>query len=429
MIKTRSKKDSLHFGHQAIGLVVLFCGGLAHGADQLPTDVEVLRAQIVEQTKYLESLKKQISEADAKIAEIQKSLANDVLRKTRGAGTRRSDSQALELADASPTSQPANQIGQAPEGGRPQQVAQIFDQPGVLTPRGKWTIEPGLQYGYSTSNRISLVGYTIIPALLIGLIDVREVKRNTFTPSLTARWGITNRFEIEAKVPYVYRSDTSIERPYVQGSSNPELFSSTGKGVGDIEFTGRYQLNEGGPDTPYFIGTLRFKTRTGKDPFEVLTDTRAGLTSELQRELPTGSGFYTIQPGLTMLYPADPAVFFGSISYQHNIKRSGVTMNTTDGPVSVGDIAPGDVIGFNFGMGLAINDRSSFSIGYDHSSVGRTRQNGVPSQNSVRTQLGTLLLGYSQRLSNSTSLNVSVGAGVTRDTPDIQLSVRLPMSL
>ena len=429
MIKTRSKKDSLHFGHQAIGLVVLFCGGLAHGADQLPTDVEVLRAQIVEQTKYLESLKKQISEADAKIAEIQKSLANDALRRTRGAGTRRSDSQALELADASPTSQPANQIGQAPEGGRPQQVAQIFDQPGVLTPRGKWTIEPGLQYGYSTSNRISLVGYTIIPALLIGLIDVREVKRNTFTPSLTARWGITNRFEIEAKVPYVYRSDTSIERPYVQGSSNPELFSSTGKGVGDIEFTGRYQLNEGGPDTPYFIGTLRFKTRTGKDPFEVLTDTRAGLTSELQRELPTGSGFYTIQPGLTMLYPADPAVFFGSISYQHNIKRSGVTMNTTDGPVSVGDIAPGDVIGFNFGMGLAINDRSSFSIGYDHSSVGRTRQNGVPSQNSVRTQLGTLLLGYSQRLSNSTSLNISVGAGVTRDTPDIQLSVRLPMSL
>ena len=429
MIKTRSKKDSLHFGHQAIGLVVLFCGGLAHGADQLPTDVEVLRAQIVEQTKYLESLKKQISEADAKIAEIQKSLANDALRRTRGAGTRRSDSQALELADASPSSQPASQVGQAPEGSRPQQVAQIFDQPGVLTPRGKWTIEPGLQYGYSTSNRISLVGYTIIPALLIGLIDVREIKRNTFTPSLTARWGITNRFEIEAKVPYVYRSDSSIERPYVNGSANPELFSSTGKGVGDIELTARYQLNDGGAERPYFIGTLRFKTRTGKDPFEVLTDTRAGLTSELQRELPTGSGFYTIQPGLTMLYPADPAVFFGSISYQHNIKRSGVTMNTTDGPVSVGDIAPGDVIGFNFGMGLAINDRSSFSIGYDHSSVGRTRQNGVPSQNSVRTQLGTLLLGYSQRLSNSTSLNVSVGAGVTRDTPDIQLSVRLPMSL
>jgi hypothetical protein len=46
----------------------------------------------------------------------------------------------------------------------------------------------------------------------------------------------------------------------------------------------------------------------------------------------------------------------------------------------------------------------------------------------VRTQLATLLLGYSYRMTNRTSLNVSVGAGLTRDTPDVSLTVRLPMT-
>ncbi|UCV08992.1 acetate kinase [Dechloromonas denitrificans] len=414
----------------------MLCSGLAQGADLSFEQEKELRSQINEQTKRLEALRQQMVEADAKLAEIRKVLGIETLRSTRG-GTGNSatikDPQSFELAQA-PSSTQTEALRREPTQpaeSRPQQVAQIFEQPGVLTPRGKFVLEPGLQYSYSSSSRVSIVGYTIIPALTIGLIDVREVKRNTFTGSLTGRWGITNRFEIEAKLPYVYRSDDVLARPINSGSGRDELFSSTGNGIGDVEVTGRYQFNDGGIDKPYYIGTLRFKSRTGKDPFEVLTDTSSSpnvISNEIQKELPTGSGFYTLQPGLTMLYPTDPAVFFGSLNYQYNFKRSGVTMNTTQGPVSLGDIEPGPVIGFNFGMGLALNERSSFSIGYDHASVGQTKINGVKALNSVRTQLGTLLLGYSQRLDSTRSLNVSVGAGVTRDTPDITLSVRLPMS-
>jgi hypothetical protein len=46
----------------------------------------------------------------------------------------------------------------------------------------------------------------------------------------------------------------------------------------------------------------------------------------------------------------------------------------------------------------------------------------------VRIQLGTLLLGYSYRLSDQRTLNVSVGAGLTRDTPDVTLMLRMPFS-
>src|SRR5690606_24927516 len=96
-------------------------------------------------------------------------------------------------------------------------------------------LEPSFQYAYSSSNRVALVGYTIIPALLIGLIDVREVKRNTLTAALTARYGLTSRFEIEGKVPYVYRSDATISREYALGSAQDKVFDTSGKALGDIE--------------------------------------------------------------------------------------------------------------------------------------------------------------------------------------------------
>jgi len=420
----------------AVGALALICSGLAQGAGLSPDQEQALRIEIAEQTKRLEILRQQLVEADAKLLEIRQALGVNTLRTTRGGTNLKAtsnDSVAYQLAQATPAPQSGTNEKEtsSTKESRVQQVAQIFEQPGVLTPKGQFVMETGLQYGYSSSNRVSIVGYTIIPALTIGLIDVREIKRNTFTGTITGRWGLTNRLELEAKLPYVYRSDDQLARPLNLGAGRDELFSSTGKGIGDVEFTGRYQFNDGGTDKSFYIGTLRFKSRTGKDPFEVLTDTTAApelITNRIEAELPTGSGFYTLQPGITMLYPTDPAVFFGSLSYQYNFKRSGVTMNTTQGDVELGDVEPGGVIGFNFGMGLALNDRSSFSIGYDHSSVSKTKINGVDAINSIRTQLGTLLLGYSQRLSSTTSLNLSVGVGVTRDTPDVTLGLRLPMS-
>jgi hypothetical protein len=182
------------------------------------------------------------------------------------------------------------------------------------------------------------------------------------------------------------------------------------------------------------IGSLRFKTRTGTDPFEVVTDciTRCvGNTtgSGLPLDLPTGSGFYSLQPSLTWLFPSDPAVFFGTVSYTYNFARDDVSRTVLNGQQEfIGKIKPGDVFGINFGMGLALNDRSSFSVGVEVNSIGKFKQNDQPVPTSVRTQLGSLQLGYSYRYSDKTTFNVTVGAGLTRDTPDLTLTLRVPMT-
>lgn len=328
------------------------------------------------------------------------------------------------------------QVGSAPpQDGRPPAVAPLFEQPGVLTPRGKLVLEPSLQFGYSSSNRVVLVGYTIIPALLIGLVDVREVKRNTSTAAITARYGLSNRAELELKVPYVYRSDSTVSRELFTGTGVDRVFDTSGRGVGDAELAMRYQLNDGGADRPYYVAGLRFKSRTGTDPFSVVTDCSKRCVGPnasgtgLPLELPTGSGFYALQPSLTWLFASDPAILFGGISYLYNFKRNHVSRLVLGGESEpLGRIAPGGVFGFNFGVGLALNDRALISFGYDHSSIARTRQNGAPVAGSVRTQLGTLLTGFSYRIDDRRTINIAVGAGLTRDTPDVQLSFRLPVT-
>lgn len=378
-----------------------------------------LNKQLADQAREIQRLKQAVAEQEARQKELQRAMGV-------------SDSP-LPLEPAGPR---PIQVGTAPTAAAQpaQQVATLFEQPGILTPRQQLVLEPALQYTYSSSNRVTLVGYTIIPALLIGLVDVREVKRNTLTGSLTSRYGLTNRAEVELKVPYVYRNDSTISREYGLGSSSDRAFNTSGKALGDIELAARYQLNEGGADKPYFVGSLRIKSRTGTDPFEVVTDCLSRCVdmssgTGLPLELPTGSGFYSLQPSLTWLLPTDPAVFFGGVSYTHNFKRDNVSRRVLNGEMEyIGKIAPGDVIGLNFGMGLAFNERASFSMGVELNSLDRAKQNSEVVRGSVRTQLASLLMGYSYRYSPKTTFNPTVGAGLTRDTPDLSIGIRIPYS-
>lgn len=435
---------------QRIGSVscstLFLLSGLAHAQasaqdDQSAARLQTLQAEVADRLQRLEAMKRSMAEQEASFKALRQALNNELLSRQRGGTDPNGAPQPVSAqAEPAPSTQgeappvPAP-VGKAPERNtRPPAVAPIFEQPGVLTPKGKFVVEPSFQFGYSSSNRVSLVGFTIIPALLIGLIDVREVKTTTLTGAVALRYGVTNRFEIEAKIPYIYTSSQTVSREVLTGTAVDNTFDASGRGLGDVEFTGRYQINDGSADMPYFIGWLRFKTRTGKDPFEVVTDcvTRcvANTTGTgLPLQLPTGSGFYALQPGLTWLYPSDPAVFFGSFSYLHNFSRSNVSRTVlAGGQEFLGTIQPGDIFGFNIGMGLALNDRASFSVGYDQSIVGSTKQNGRTIPGSTRVVLGTLLVGYSYRLNKKTTLNLSIGAGLTRDTPDLALTLRVPIS-
>ena len=406
--------------------------------------LQALQAQINEERRELNNMREALQQRQQNLDALQRALDDAILGSARGRGGSATttlgafDVQQDGTVQAPPQAAPPTApqpVGQAPEADtRPPEVAQIFDQPGVLTPAQSFILEPSVQYGYYANDRVALVGYTVIPAILIGLIDVRQVKTTTTVATLTGRYGISKRLEVEAKVPYVYAHSDTVSREIFTGSAQDNVFNAQGKGMGDIEATVRYQINQGAADKPFYIGWLRYKSRTGRDPFEVITDcvTRcvANATGTgLPLDLPTGSGFEAIQPGVTWLFPSDPVVFFGTLSYLHNFKRDNVSRTVLGGQTEeLGEIDAGDIIGLNLGMGLALNEKASISIGYDHNVVDRTQQNGEDLPGSVRLNLGTLLLGGTYRYNDHVSLNVVVGAGLTRDTPDLSLTARIPIT-
>jgi hypothetical protein len=322
-------------------------------------------------------------------------------------------------AAAAPAPEPPQPVGVAPaESSRPLAPAQLFDEPTALTPRGQLVVEGSQQFVHSTDNRVALVGYTILPAVTIGLIDVRRVSRGIDTFSLTARYGLFRRLEFEVKAPYVWASSSTLTRPLATASTTDSFFDATGSGLGDVEVAARTQLNRFRGDNAVWIAYLRYKSHTGTGVFEVPVDPDTGL----QTELPTGSGFAGIQPGVTFLVPSDPAIFFGGVAYNHNFSRQ------FDG---YGTVRPGGVIDVTLGMGLALNERSSFSVGYQHSVVGQTSQRNPEEEGRVlaptgRLQLGTMRFGLSYRLTDRFNMNLTVGIGATRDTPDMEATLRLP---
>ena len=320
---------------------------------------------------------------------------------------------------------PVNPVGVAPDTSQetlPHAVfSRIIDLPGagVLTPKGTLVIEPYLQFAHLSNNRVTLTGFTIVPAITIGLINVQGVSRNIYTAALVGRYGLTNRLEIELRIPYLYRDDTYTLRPLAVAATRDTVEEFTGSGLGDIETTARYQINKGGPDDPYFVGFLRFKSTTGKGPFDVPIDPITGF----QNELPTGSGFYILQPGLTVLYPSDPAVLFGSMSFIWNMPR--------DVGGQIGTVEPGNGANANLGLGIALNEKLSLSLGYDHTVFARptSASNLLLTTAPTVTHVGVLLIGGGYRLKDRTFVNFVVGVGATREAPDLTVTLRIPTAL
>lgn len=239
-----------------LAAVLLAAGASPALAQEAGGDVE---QQLEVQLRQVERLQRELDEQRAALEELRRTMRLEA----RGRGPAPTAASAVKapaaparaavdigpLAQAGEDVQPVGQAPTAPE--RPPEVAPIFEQPGVLTAPGKTIFEPSLQYQYSSSDKIALVGYTIIPAIIIGLIDVRNVKSNSLTGTLSFRRGITNRFELEARLPYVYRWDDVRGREI----ADPErvrsvFFKEDANDIGDVELIGRYQLNEGGGIRP-----------------------------------------------------------------------------------------------------------------------------------------------------------------------------------
>lgn len=350
----------------------------------------------------------------------QRQLASSDLNVLRGAGL----GQAI-----SPTSQqttqmmPDSPVGEAPppEPSVQSKVEAVPEGQGVLTPAGSMVIDSSFEYTSSSTNRLVFRGIELVPGIQIGLIEASDADRTTLVTTLGARYGVTNRLEIEARVPALYRWD-KIQVAQQRDEGIVRTIALKERDIGDVEFAVRYQLNRPRGQNPIWVANLRVKSDTGKSPFEVTYDEFGVATG-----LSTGSGFWAVQPGVNFLLPSDPAVIFGSIGYLYHIPRN---IDRDIGGARIGRVDPGDAISGNLGFGFALNPRFSFSMGYRHSYIfPSTTEIGGSVERSDRAQVGSFTFGMSYRLSPRQSVNFGFEFGATADAPDVGVTVRFPLGV
>ncbi len=323
----------------------------------------------------------------------------------------------------------AQKVGQAPSA-KPQEkapaVQAIAELGGVLTPKGSLILEPQFEYSNSQVNRVTFQGIEIPAAsLLIGLFEIEDADRDITSASLTGRYGITNRLELELKVPYISRDDkfTATVPQVNAGQEQAQASESSlqGKGLGDVEVALHYQLNRGQNGWPFLVGNLRYKTDTGEGPFDVERN-----SDGIETELAVGSGFEAVEPSLTVLYPSDPGMFFANIGYLFALQEN---VNKTFDEQNISQFAAGDTVRVNFGMAYAMNDRASYTLGFKQDFIKKSEVviNGV-NITSSDLKVGSFLLGFALQAGDKTSVNLNLEFGVTADAPDMRVTLRLPYS-
>jgi hypothetical protein len=292
----------------------------------------------------------------------------------------------------------------------------LLEAGGILLPSGRLVLEPAVDYQHVSGNKINISGFTIFDAIVIGTIRVDSLQRDIVTSQLTARYGLFDRVQLDAQVPYIYRRDTTIRGV---GTNNVTEQTITGSGIGDMNGTVEWQPITGHGSLPDTIFRVSVRAPTGTSAFEIPT-VIVGAGGETQlTEAPTGTGFWGAGPGVTVVWRTDPVVLFAGGAYTINLPRTFPEF---------GKIDPGDTFQYFGGLNFAVNEAVSLNMSFIDQITDSTTQNGVLSPGTSAND-ARLLLGASVGVSKHMSLLVSAGAGLTDQSPDFTLTVSVPITL
>lgn len=141
--------------------------------------------------------------------------------------------------------------------------------------------------------------------------------------------------------------------------------------------------------------------------------------------LATGTGFYEIQPSVTVLLPTAPGVLFANLQDMHNFARTQPIQDRAGGPPTPVNLQPGEAPSITFGIGFALNDRAAMTFSYQQTHVFTASENGQAIPGSAYS-FGTFNFGLGYQISQALRLNLSVGIGAGPNTPAAKVLLELP---
>lgn len=303
---------------------------------------------------------------------------------------------------------------------------------GVLTPKGQIVVDPSFEYDYYSQNQLGVNGFQLIPGIIFGNINVLRVQQNVAMPALTLRGGVTDRFELNIKIPYVYAYQNATSAVLDQQTGTTTVLSpiAHGSSIGDVQLGASYQFNNGSDGWPIFVGNLLFKTITGTSPFDVPLYTINNAPNQnqlwgIQQKAPTGTGFYALEPSVTLLYPTAPGVLFANVLFIQNFARDVNVMNPSSGTSTRESVQPGQALSMTFGIGFSLNENTSMTLSYQQEHVFAASIAGASVKGS-EYDFGLFNFGLGYQFSRQASVNFGVGIGAGPNAPVAKILVEVP---
>ncbi|MEP6220879.1 transporter, partial [Marinobacter sp.] len=234
-------------------------------------------------------------------------------------------------------------------------------------------------------------------------LDVVPSATHNFTNAFSYDYGLLDNLTVGARVPLVVKYDTQDELNIYD--------------FGDISATARWQpfaYVPGKMSTTVF-GT--FTTKTGVSPYEI----------DIDEQLSTGSGYYSVAGGVSFSKVLDPVVVFGSTSATYNLPET--DLQQVRGARVLQELEPGFGLSGSAGFAYSLSYDISLSISAQLSYSDQTTLTFSDGTQAVAQDqmTGFLSMSLGTRVSDTTIVNTSLGIGLTEDAPDFSLGVSLPI--
>lgn len=313
---------------------------------------------------------------------------------------------------------------------REQEKALVVQEHAPLFER-RFTLDMGTSYSYYDRRQLALSGFLALDAIFLGTINLDQTKAAVLTTDVTGRYGITDRINLEANIPYLYRTSRFVSGGAGGASTSISEVSKSSSGLGDVSVAGYYQLVKESARWPDLVASMRVRAPTGRDPFglKLIAPDEDNNNLNIPEDLPTGSGLWSATVSVSALRTYDPVILFGNLGYTYNAPGSFDDISPVVGQVQPAKVELGNPFQFSGGLAIALNDRAAVSFSIATSMAGATHIKSEGSDNYDRvpgssTNTTTFNIGASYLLPSGWSLNGQMANGLTPDAPNFVMSFR-----
>ena len=269
--------------------------------------------------------------------------------------------------------------------------------------RGNFQLTYDLNYTYIGQDKIN----TDLSSGTATLFSIENDNSHTVTNTLSFDYGLRDNLTANVSIPVVSK--------YAQTS----LVDGVTHSVGDISLGVRYQPFESMPDVPSLTVSGSVRIPTGTSPYKVVSG--SGLA--------TGSGTTGFTAGINLSKVVDPVALFGSMNVSYS--RPSDDLNQILGGAMLVRVDPGLSMGFGFGFAYAFSYSITTSFSFQESISRGSRMTFSNGQSATTTTQTSAILNYGigYRISPKTTVNTSVGFGLTPNAPNFSLGINFPLSL